>query len=315
MRAPDGAEPVLFRSREFYDALATAGTVVTNVEMDRFFRTRPGQRLVQTFHGYPSKAMGLDLWRSKNHGPTRLQLQLANTSRNWSVALTPTPEMDRYYREQYSYDGVILHQGYPRDDALVGPAAAARRGEARRRLGIADGRTAVLYAPTWRDDLATNFRAAPLVSHLDVAEAARALGDDYVLLLRGHRFHPRQTGTRARVLDVTGYPEINDLVLAADVTVLDYSSLRFDVALTNRPMVFLVPDLEDYAGTGRGFLYPFTDSTPGPLVSTTAEVVEHLRDLPGLTATYAGQLARFNATYNSHQDGHAAARVVDHLWG
>ena len=164
----------------------------------------------------------------------------------------------------------------------------------------------MLYAPTWRDDLATNFRAAPLVSHLDVAEAARALGDDYVLLLRGHRFHPRQTGTRARVLDVTGYPEINDLVLAADVTVLDYSSLRFDVALTNRPMVFLVPDLEDYAGTGRGFS-PFTDSTPGPAGPTTAEVRRarpreppghgHLRRAAGATGTRR----------HSHQDGHAAA--------
>ena len=85
--------------------------------------------------------------------------------------------------------------------------------------------------------------------------------------------------------------------------------------LTGTPMVFLVPDLERYAGTGRGFLYPFTDSAPGPLVASTDEAVALLRDLPGLAAAHADDLARFNATYNADQDGHAAARVVDHLWG
>ncbi|RYP88026.1 hypothetical protein EKO23_04030 [Nocardioides guangzhouensis] len=313
---PPGVEPVLLRSRAWYDALATAGTVVSNVETDRFFRTRPGQRLVQTFHGYPSKSMGLDLWRSKNHSPLRLALQLANTAGNWTVALTPTPAMDVHYREQYAYEGTILNRGYPRDDALVGPGAAERRAAARARLGLHDDQVAVLHAPTWRDDVATNFRAAPMVTHLDVPRAARALGDGHVLLLRGHRFHePGRTGAGARVLDVTTYPEVNDLVLAADAAVLDYTSMRFDLALTGTPMVFLVPDLDRYSGTGRGFLYPFTDSAPGPLVATTDEAVTLLRDLPALRTAYADDLARFNATYNADQDGHAAARVVEHLWG
>jgi CDP-glycerol glycerophosphotransferase (TagB/SpsB family) len=310
--APPGAEPVLLRSREWYAALAGAGLVVTNVEMDRFFRTRPDQKLLQTFHGYPSKAMGLGLWRSKNFSPLRQEQQLANTSASWSFLLTPTPEMDRHYREQYRYDGPILNQGYPRDDALVGPETFERRRAARERLGIRDGQTAVLYAPTWRDDLATNFRAAPLVTHLDVQRAAGALGDDHVMLLRGHRFH-ETPGSGARVMDVSAYPEINDLILAADAAVLDYSSLRFDFALTGRPMVFLVPDLEEYAGASRGFLYSFTDSAPGPLLSTTDEVVDALRDLTALSTTHAAALVRFNATYNSHMDGQAAKRVVDAL--
>jgi CDP-glycerol glycerophosphotransferase (TagB/SpsB family) len=145
-----------------------------------------------------------------------------------------------------------------------------------------------------------------------VNRVADALGDSHVLLLRGHRFH-ETPGSGARVLDVTVYPEINDLILAADAAVLDYSSLRFDFALTSRPMVFLVPDLEEYAGASRGFLYSFTDTAPGPLLSTTDEVVEALRDLSALSTEYAAALVRFNATYNSHQDGRAAKRVVDAL--
>jgi CDP-glycerol glycerophosphotransferase (TagB/SpsB family) len=169
--------------------------------------------------------------------------------------------------------------------------------------------TAILYAPTWRDDLATDFRRAQAVLHLDVARVARDLGPDHVVLLRGHRFHEPAPGG-AQVLDVTSYPEVNDLLLAADAAVLDYSSLRFDVALTGCPMVFLVPDLREYAEQTRGFLYPFTDSSPGPLLETTAEVVEALRDLPGLKREWADRIDAFNATYNPLADGHAADRVV-----
>lgn len=316
VQVPPGAEPVVRFTKAWFEALATAGIVVTNVEMERWFRRRPGQHVVQTFHGYPSKTMGQGLWRTKNISPARIDQLLTQTSRQWSLLLTPAPEMDRHYREQYDYTGEILNQGYPRDDELVGSSAelTGRRIAARQRLGIAEGRTAVLYAPTWRDQLATNFRAAPWIDHLDLDRAAEALGDDYLLLVRGHRFHrPPATDRGGHLLDVTTYPEINDLIHACDAAVLDYSSLRFDTALARRPAVFLVPDLADYAGENRGFLFPFTESVYGPLVATTDEVVAHLGNLPALAAAYADDLKRFNARFNAHQDGRSAARVVDRL--
>lgn len=307
---PDGAEPVLFRSRAWYDVLARAGHIVTNIELERWFRRRPGQQILQTFHGYPSKTMGLGLWRSRGLLPSHLEQQLDHTSRTWNALLTPDPEMDRYYRREYAYDGRILALGYPRDDVLVGPDRHTVRTDTRHRLGIAPGQRAVLYAPTWRDDLATNFRAAEAVHHLDVEQAAAALGDDYVLLLRGHRFHASTTPYGSKVLDVTTYPDVNDLILAADVAVLDYSSMRFDFALTGRPMVFLVPDLDDYGSRTRGFLWDFGETAPGPWVRDTVGVVAELRDVDALATRWAEPLAEFNARYNTLQDGRAAERVV-----
>jgi CDP-glycerol glycerophosphotransferase (TagB/SpsB family) len=315
---PEGAEPVLMRSQEWYDALATSAHLVTNIEMERWFRRRPEQQLLQTFHGYPSKTMGIGLWQAKGFTPSRIEQQLDRTARNWSTLLTPSPEMDVYYRENYRYEGTILAEGYPRDDALLAPTAAGVREATRSRLGIAAGQVAVLYAPTWRDDLATNYRSAEIGDHLDIDEAVERLGPDFVLLLRGHRFHARNSADRtrrtARVVDVTDYPEINDLVLASDAAVLDYSSLRFDFALTGRPMVFLVPDLGDYTGGTRGFLYDFPGSAPGPLVGSTAEVVAALSDLDGVAADHAEAYRTFNTTYNYLNDGHAAERVVDHFF-
>lgn len=308
---PPGTIPVLWGSRDWYDALARSRSVVTNIELERWFSRKPGQQVLQTFHGYPSKAMGLGLWRSKNFTESRIEQQLDRTSRAWTLLLTPAPEMDVHYRDNYLYRGPILAAGYPRDDALRSPQAGALRDAARARLGLGPGVTAVLYAPTWRDDEAANFRSAKMVDHLDVEAAAEALGPGFVLLLRGHRFMARNSGgSSARVLDVSSYPEINDLILAADVAVLDYSSLRFDFALTGKPMVFLVPDLESYATLKRGFLYDFEPTAPGPLLRTSDQVIAALKDLGAVAAGHAEDYARFNASYNRYQDGKAAERTI-----
>ena len=305
---PDGSEPVLIGSRRHYEVLATAGTIVTNTDVEAWFRRRPGQHVVQTFHGYPSKAMGASQWRALELRPSKVREARARGVDTWSLIVTPTPEATGWYREEYGYDGPAAEHGYPRDDVLRSGDAPERRERARELLGIGN-RTAVLYAPTWRDHLATRPRGAAMADFLDVDAFAEALGHTHVLLLRGHRFNAGR-GDRPGVVDVTDHPEINDLVLASDVAVLDYSSLRFDVALTGTPMVFLVPDLAAYDAGTRAFIQPFRETAPGPMVTTTAEVVSQVRDAAGLRARWAGDIETMNERWNPYQDGRAAARVV-----
>ncbi len=313
-RLPDGARPVLIRSREWYATLATAGCLLVNIDLERWFRKREGQLVVQTYHGHPSKTMGIDLWRAKGFTPRRIEAELDRTGHVWDVLLSPSPEMDHHFREQFDLRGDLVSTGFPRDDVLTSPEAATRRAETRRRLAIGAHQTGVLYAPTWREDLATAPRAAAMADHLDLEAAAEALGEDYVILLRGHRFHarnPARRGRTARIVDVTDHPEINDLVLASDAAVLDYSSLRFDYAQTGKPMLFLVPDLDSYTEGLRGFLFDFRQTAPGPLLRSTEEVVAALRDLPAVRAAHREALEAFNRTYNRLQDGHAAERVAE----
>ena len=315
---PEGAESVVIGTRAWHHSMATARYLCLNTDPDRWFVRREGQLLLQTFHGYPSKAMGRMMWRAKGYGERRIAWETDRANQTWSLILTPTEEMAAHYREQYAYDGPILSVGYPRDDALVAPDARATRDRVRADLGIAPGQKAVLYAPTWRDDLATDWRSAEAALHLDVASAARDLGPGYVLMLRGHRFHrlPRVRARGARIIDVTAHPEVNELILAADAAVVDYSSIRFDLAFAEVPQVFLVPDLESYGSSKRGFLYPFVESAPGPLVATTAEVVEQLRDVDGATglrARTADDVRAFSERFHPHRDDRAAQRVVDEL--
>src|SRR5690606_5163798 len=147
--------------------------------------------------------------------------------------------------------------------------AQERRQAARSRLGIGPEQIAVLHATTWREDRSAGNNTARDLEFLDIAALAEDLGDDYVILQRSHHSVARSQQQRvgaAGVLNVTDYPEINDLILASDVAILDYSSLRFEVALAQVPMVFFVPDLDEYEGRLRGFLFDFEESAPGPIL-------------------------------------------------
>jgi CDP-glycerol glycerophosphotransferase len=135
--------------------------------------------------------------------------------------------------------------------------------------------------------------------------------------MRGHAFNARirtdRLGSGDRVLDVTDHPDVNELVLASDAAVLDYSSLRFDYVLSGRPMVFLVPDLEEYDRT-RGGVIPYPPTAPGPHTVTTRETATWLRDLPRLSEEYAEARERFRADFVALEDGRSAARLVEALF-
>jgi len=311
-RVPEGARAVLVGSAEWYDAVATSRYLCKNIDFGPWLRVRPGQAYLQTFHGYPFKSMGRDFWRSKGFPPGQVRHFAQRASGEWDLILVPSPECEAFYREQYGYTGAVLAAGYPRTDVLVNADAARVRRDVLDRIGVPQDKTVVLYAPTFRDTLTTRVYAARRFDDLDLDELTKRLGPDFVVLVRGHNNNQREAdrvGRAATVVDVTDHPDINELTLAADVAVLDYSSLRFDWAITGKPMVFFVPDLDSYFGL-RTPLFPFEESAPGPWARTTSEVADHLADIERLRTTYGDQVAAFNARFNALNDGHATERVV-----
>ena len=117
----------------------------------------------------------------------------------------------------------------------------------------------MLYAPTFRDYLAGGDHASVMPDLFDLEVASERLGEDYVILVRGHAFNARTDRRISRIprcLEVTDYPEVSDLYLASDVAVVDYSSLRFDFGVTGKPMIFHVPDLQRYQDS-RGWFFDF----------------------------------------------------------
>jgi CDP-glycerol glycerophosphotransferase len=318
---PAGGVGVVERSRAWHEAVARARYHMVDVHQLEWFVRPREQVLIQTFHGYPYKVMGHDWWE-KMGNPVQEIGSLDRRTREWSALVSPapyaTPLLRRAFLEPAGADDVpVLETGYPRNDALLRPEAVEARARTRGLLGLDDGMVAVLYAPTFRDYLSAEDRTARTVDFFDTVEALDLLPDHYVVLMRGHAFNARirteRLAARERLLDVTDHPDVNDLVLASDVGVLDYSSLRFDYALSGNPMVFLVPDLAEY-DAARGGVIPFAPTAPGPHVTTTRQVVAWLADLPRLAEEYAEARERFRTDYVGLEDGRSAARLVEALF-
>jgi CDP-glycerol glycerophosphotransferase len=116
-----------------------------------------------------------------------------------------------------------------------------------------------------------------------------------------------------RVVDVSYYPDVHDLYLAADVLVTDYSSVMFDFAVTGKPIVFHAYDLERYANAVRGFYVDLVSTAPGPITRTDAELAEVLPEIGRLQPVYADRYRQFQATYCYLEDGYATDRVLSEL--
>jgi CDP-glycerol glycerophosphotransferase len=298
---PSGAVAVVEGSTEWWAARAESRLLVVNDWLRKRWRKRPYQTVLQTWHGTMLKKIAND---RPNHG-LRARIASILESRRWDLLLAQNDHSATILRRAYGYRGPVWLDGYPRDDALVGGDGGAVRAA----LGISHAARVVLYAPTWRDDRIGH------IDHLDVAAFAKTLGPDFVVLIRGHSrtLRPGKDVTGGNVIDVTGYPDVTDLFLAADALITDYSSVMFDFSVTGKPMYFFTPDLDHYRESLRGFYFDLIDVAPGPVVTDAAELAALISAPDATVSDYADRYAAWVARFNPNDDGHAAERVVARL--
>ena len=315
---PDGATGVLTGTEDYFEALARARYLISNDDMTPAYAKRDGQVYVQTWHGTPLKRIGFDVDQPQFMSGTSYLDHLARDVAKWDLLLSPNPFSTPIMQRAFRYDGEICESGYPRNDLLCSPDTERIAEQVRARLGIPAGKRVVMYAPTWRDNQYYASGRYRFDFRLDLERAWRELGDGYVILLRGHHHMADDVpaGTRPGfVINVTRYPEITDLFLVSDAIITDYSSVMFDFAPTGRPMLFYTYDLEQYRDKLRGFYFDFQAEAPGPLLATSAEVVESIGDLDGVAARYRQAYAAFQAKFCQLDDGKAAARACDRIFG
>lgn len=317
---PEGATAVLVGSREWHAARRHSRLLIVNDWLRYGFKRRRGQTVLQTWHGTMLKHLAL----GRPDVSFRTRLAIRRESRRWNLLLSQNPHSTQQFRTSYAYKGEVLETGYPRDDRLAHAVLDTERnpvavGTARARLGIPAGVSVLAYAPTWRDG------GTSVVDELDVNALAAELGEDWAVVARGHTRTHAFGGYghgRQNVIDASRHPDVNDVILAADLLVTDYSSIMFDAAVARVPLAFFVPDLERYRDRERGFTFDFERDAPGPLVASRAEVVSlaaAARDLGGAAGSahwisaHAPAYDAWRARFAPHDDGRASARVVSRL--
>ena len=273
---PSGAVPVVVGSQEWVEALRTSRVIVTNDHLPDWFSKREGQHLLQTWHGTPIKKLLHDA--APGSVSLRYQRLMARQVPQWDLLLAQNREAEQRLRRALGYSGQVRVGEYPRNVRLLGGIEVGRR--VRSDLGIGEEQRVILYAPTWRERLR---HPEGLAGHSngqglqgDVYPAHRT---DAVVLMRTHHMNRARPGPG--LVDVSRYPNIEELMMAADVLVSDYSSIFLDFALTGKPAVVYVPDLEHYRDVERGLYGDWPRRSGLPVALDHDELTFHLNRILG----------------------------------
>ena len=309
--APEGAIGVKWGSPEWMRLLASAKYLVNNANYPWFFRKADGQVYLQTWHGTPLKRLGRDVPGVAL--TVGYQATMEREAKTWDYLIAPNQFFADVFPKSFAYEGKTILTGYPRNDRLS-TATAEYRQSIRESIGIADPATVVvMYAPTWRDFKRSATGNWESVNFMD---ENIELPTGFQMIYRGHTntHAAHKSSVAGRAIDVTKYPDVTELYIAADVLVTDYSSVMFDFTVTGKPVLFLAPDLDRYRAE-RGFYFDFEAMAPGPILQRDAEVVAALGKLPQLAGEYRDRYLAWNAKFNALEDGKAAERVVDIVFG
>lgn len=273
---PSGAVPVVVGSQEWVEALRTSRVIVTNDHLPDWFSKREGQHLLQTWHGTPIKKLLHDA--APGSVSLRYQRLMARQVPQWDLLLAQNREAEQRLRRALGYGGQVRVGEYPRNVRLLGGIEVGRR--VRSDLGIGEEQRVILYAPTWRERLR---HPEGLAGHSNgqglLGEVYPAHRTDAVVLMRTHHMNRARPGPG--LVDVSRYPNIEELMMAADVLVSDYSSISLDFALTGKPAVVYVPDLEHYRDVERGLYGDWPRRSGLPVALDHDELTFHLNRILG----------------------------------
>ena len=301
---PEGVRAVPTRGLKKIRALASAKVWVDNCRKYENLK-RKGQFYFQTWHGFALKKIEQDA----EAGLEPRYLRACKTdSAQCDAFFTGSGFMEKLYRSSFWYQGPVLRTGTPRNDVFYQDHTALHA-KVCKTLGLPEDRKLALYAPTFRADHSVDaYRIDP---ELVRRKAAENLKGEWTLLIRLHSNVAEQSkGLFAydgdTLADATAYPDMQELLCAADLLITDYSSSMFDYALTGKPIVRFATDVEAYQ-KDRDFYFPL-EELPFPLARSNQELGEILTELQPLWTSPAW--AEFARENEFCEDGQASVRCA-----
>jgi len=293
--------------------LATAKTVIAENFFfpSAYFTFKKAVKVIQVWHSSIAfKKFGLD----SDGNDVEISDKIRKITRQYTHVVVNSEKIKPIFAQAF---GVGLDQvvvtGNPRTDFYFDPELIR---EARQRFESAfrsriRGRKVLIYAPTFRDhELNSGTAGNPIKLAFNIDQLYETLRNDYVLLIK---LHPR-IGDRLDMdrkyhdflIDVSHYPNLNDLLVASDVLITDYSSIILEFALMGKPIIFYPYDLEEY-DENRGFYYNYKKYVPGPIVYDTAQLIRLIQQFD----FDLERVVQFAAEHQPFTDGKSSRRLVD----
>lgn len=315
MRLDGNGKKVKRGSLAYMMEMARAKFFLNNVNfMDNHVK-RPHQIEIQTMHGTPLKTLGLDV---PGDFPTQASIdKFLRKCNRWDYLIVQGKKTEEITKSCYRFDRTFLETGYPRNDELFNGNTPENISSIKQELGLDPSKKLVLYAPTWR--ISNRFDLM-----LDLGKMCDVLGNEYQVALRVHHLAAaglHESELDPRVINLTNAPSISDLYLITDVLITDYSSVMFDYACVKKldsderkPMIFFPYDLEDYRDNLRGFNIDLETEAPGPVLLTSDEVIDAVKNIDRTEDEYREKYDEFIKKFIEFEHGNASAEVFEQVF-
>ena len=270
---------------------------------------RKGTEVIQVWHACGAfKKFGYSVL-GKSYGADDNYVKYVPIHKNYSHVLVSSKEVIPHYAEAFNMDPSRIHpMGIPRTDLFFNDTLKTEAIErVYHKYPELKGKKLVLYAPTFRGVVRQQI---DVVMPFDLKQATESLGEDMILGLKMHPFVSKSFDLEGleNVINLSDYPEVNDLLLVTDLLISDYSSLVFEFSLLERPMIFYAHDRVDYIAE-RDFYYEYESFVPGPIVETTEELIHQLKssnfDLEKVKA--------FKSKFFDRADGKVTQRFIHEI--
>lgn len=225
-------------------------------------------------------------------------------ARRWDLLLCSSQRVVDIYRQ--AFGGIdrakIVVSGLPRNDFIF--HCLKHVPEIKKECGLPPDKIIVLYAPTFRDNGLNSDIFQDVVSFL-----YSELPEDYCLAVRLHPALSRKVDFDVPVVNLS-FGEAEPVLACTDLLITDYSSIIFDYAILERPMIFYVPDLEEYIDS-RGFYYPFETLVPGPICRTKKALLAPIINLK--SEEWIPRIKSFKNEFQPDFDGRNCERVLERI--
>lgn len=291
--------------------LATAKVIVTNVKnLLPFPGKKRGQYFIMTWHGGPAFK-----WVEKDAEKTLSPAYVAESKANSAITdlmMVNCQEQFEEFKRAFWYDGEILKCGIPRNDVFLrhDDKFIAR---VRESLNVPQSNKIVMYAPTFRNDFSSTdvykFNAKKLLDTLK-----KRFGGKWTLLMR---FHPNMTSTALaqanfsapNIINVTNYPDMQELIVVSDVLISDYSSVIYDFMISNKPVFIFAKDYDTYPYERE--LKPLYFNLPYKVNRTEEELFACIKTFN--TNAQESRIKAFMEEIKPFDNGHASETVVEKI--
>lgn len=311
---PGMSRQVQYGRMRYLYYMATAKIWVFDNRQPEFLIRRKDTYYIQTWHGTPLKKLALDMEDVFMVGETDIneyKKHFAKNVQTWDYLISQNAFSSETFARAFDFHKKMLEIGYPRNDILFRDNNEEAIKRHKKMLGLPTDKKSILYAPTWRDDEFSEDDKYEFRPKISFEKLQEELGDEYIMIVKYHYLIMDAvdwTPYEGFVYHFDQSRDIAELFLVADLLVTDYSSVMFDYSILKRPMFFFAYDFYKYKNELRGFYFSYRKEMPGPISSTTEELIRDIREYDG--SLYEERYENFCRRYNGVDDGSASGQVA-----